>query len=54
MPNTNAGYTALIRVVPLEVVQAFLVGLCATLGAAYLPARRASRIAVVEALRHNN
>jgi putative ABC transport system permease protein len=53
MPNTNAGYTALIRVVPLEVAQAFVVGLVGTLGAAFLPARRASRIAVVEALRHN-
>ena len=53
MPNTNRGYTALIRVVPLEVAQAFIVGLVATLGAAYFPARRASRIAVIEALRHN-
>ena len=53
MPNTNAGYTALIRVVPLEVAQAFVVGLVGTLGAAFLPARRASRIAVLEALRHN-
>jgi ABC-type transport system, involved in lipoprotein release, permease component len=53
MPNTNRGYTALIQVVPLEVAQAFVVGLVATLGAAYFPARRASRIAVIEALRHN-
>ena len=53
MPNTNAGYTALIRIVPLEVAQAFIVGFAGTLGAALLPARRASRIAVFEALRHN-
>jgi putative ABC transport system permease protein len=53
MPNSNTGYTALIRIIPLEVAQAFLVGLIATVGAAYLPARRAARIAVVEALRHN-
>jgi putative ABC transport system permease protein len=53
MPNTNAGYTALIRVVPLEVAQALVVGLVGTLGAAFFPARRASRIAVLEALRHN-
>ena len=54
MPNTDIGYTALIRIVPLELAQAFLIGLIATFGAAFLPARRASRIAVVEALRHNN
>jgi len=53
MPNSNTGYTALIRIMPLEVAQAFIVGLIATVGAAYLPARRAARIAVVEALRHN-
>jgi putative ABC transport system permease protein len=53
MPNTNTGYTAAIQIVPLEVAQAFIVGLVATLGAAYFPARRASHISVIEALRHN-
>ena len=53
MPNSNTGYTALIRIIPLEVAQAFTVGLIATVGAAYPPALRAARIRVVEALRHN-
>lgn len=53
MPNANVGYTAAIRIVPVEIAQAFIVGLIATVGAAYLPARRASHLAVVEALRHN-
>jgi putative ABC transport system permease protein len=53
MPNTNLAYIASIRIVPLELAQAFVVGLAATVGAAYLPARRASRLSVVEALRHN-
>ncbi|HWP60812.1 MAG TPA: ABC transporter permease [Candidatus Acidoferrales bacterium] len=53
VPNTNTGYTALIRVVPAEVERAFLVGLFATLAASLLPAFKASRRPVVEALRHN-
>jgi len=53
MPNTNSGYTALIRVVPSELAKAFAVGFFATLAAALWPARRASRLKVVDALRHN-
>jgi len=53
MPNTNSGYTALIRIVPWEVGKAFAVGFFATLCAALIPARRASRLQVVEALRYN-
>lgn len=53
MPNTNAGYVALIRIVPWELAKAFAVGFFATLCAALLPARRASRLQVVEALRYN-
>ena len=53
MPNTNSGYTALIRIVPLEVAKAFAVGFFATLCAALIPARRAARLPVVEALRYN-
>jgi len=53
MPNANIGYVAAVRVVPTEVIQAFTVGLIATVGAVYLPAHRASRLRIVEALRHN-
>jgi putative ABC transport system permease protein len=53
MPNTNTGYTALIRIVPWEVGKAIAVGFCGTLGAALLPARRAARLHVVDALRCN-
>jgi putative ABC transport system permease protein len=53
MPNTNSGYTALIRIVPWELVKALMIGFCATLCAALLPARRASKLDVVDALRAN-
>lgn len=53
MPNTNAAYIAHIQIVPREVITAFGIGLFATIGAAFLPARRASRLLVAEALRHN-
>jgi putative ABC transport system permease protein len=52
-PNSNVGYTALIRLVPGTIATAFLVGLVATLGAALLPALRVSKTPAVEALRHN-
>lgn len=50
-PNANVGYTAFIRLVPEEILLAGLIGLVATCLAAVLPARRASRLSVVEALR---
>jgi len=53
MPNTNSGYTALIRLVPWELAKAFAIGFSGTLCAALLPARRASKLKVVEALRYN-
>jgi putative ABC transport system permease protein len=53
MPNTNSGYTAVIRILPWELAKAFTIGFCATLGAALLPARRASKLEVVDALRCN-
>jgi putative ABC transport system permease protein len=53
MPNTNSGYTALIRIVPWELAKAFAIGFSATICAALLPARRASKLKVVEALRYN-
>jgi putative ABC transport system permease protein len=52
-PNSDAGYTAYIRVVPEIVVRASLAGFLATALAALLPARRASRLPVVDALRQN-
>ena len=52
-PNANRGYTAEIRLVPLTVLTAFGVGFLATVLAAPLPARRVSRIPIVDALRQN-
>jgi putative ABC transport system permease protein len=52
-PNANLGYTALVRIVPAELVMAFAIGVLATTLAAILPARRVTRIAVVDALRAN-
>lgn len=50
-PNANIGYTASIRLVPGEIVLAGAIGVAATILAAVLPARRASRLNVVDALR---
>jgi len=50
-PNANIGYTAFIRLVPVEIALAGLIGFVATCLAAVLPARRASRLNVVDALR---
>ena len=50
-PNANIGYTAYIRLVPLDVVIAGAIGLAATCLAAVFPARRVSRMPVVDALR---
>ncbi len=50
-PNANVGYTAFIRIVPLTVLTAFLIGFSATLLAAIFPARKVSATPVVEALR---
>ena len=50
-PNANVGYTAFIRLVPVEVLSAGIVGFVATCLAAVLPARRVSRMNVVDALR---
>jgi putative ABC transport system permease protein len=52
-PGSNIGYTATIRLVPGVLVIAALTGALAAVVAAVLPARRASRLPVVEALRHN-
>lgn len=52
-PNSNVGYTASIRVVPDNVILAFLVGVGATVTAALMPARKVSRTPIVDALRYN-
>ncbi len=52
-PNSNVGYTALIRVVPSVIVVSFFIGFLATVLSAVLAARGASRVPVVEALRQN-
>lgn len=51
-PNANLGYTALIRIIPLEVFSAGLIGFAAAILATIVPARRASRLDIVDALRH--
>lgn len=50
-PNSNVGYTALIRVGLETTFDAWLVGLVATVGASFFPAYRSMRKPVVEALR---
>ena len=52
-PGSNAGYTASIRIVPWILGVAAVTGAIAATLAALLPGRRASRLAVVDALRHN-
>lgn len=51
-PNANLGYTAYIRLEPIAIVIAGLIGWLATVLASILPARRASKISIVDALRH--
>jgi putative ABC transport system permease protein len=52
-PNANVGYSALIRVSPDLVGLACAIGFLAATLAAILPAKRASRVPVVDALRFN-
>ena len=52
-PNSNSGYSAHVRIVPWVIGMAWGVGTVATWLAAILPARRASRLPVVDALRQN-
>jgi putative ABC transport system permease protein len=51
-PNANLGYTALIRLDASSVVIAGCIGFFACIIAAFIPARRASRLDIVDALRH--
>lgn len=52
-PGSNIGYTATIRLVPWVLILAMLTGILASIIAAILPARRASRLHIADALRHN-
>lgn len=51
-PNANLGYTAEIRIVPATVFTAGAIGFVAAVLATIMPARRAARLDVVDALRH--
>lgn len=51
-PNANLGYTALIRIAPSSVFTAGAIGFAAAVLATIMPAKRASRLDIVEALRH--
>ncbi|MCU0842113.1 MAG: ABC transporter permease [Thiobacillaceae bacterium] len=52
-PGSNADYVASVRVVPGVLLMALAVGAVAATLAAVLPGRRAARLPVVDALRHN-
>ena len=52
-PNANLGYTARIQILPYSLFLSAAVGFTATVLAVILPARRVSRIEVVDALRQN-
>ena len=50
-PNSEAGFTATIRVVPAIIAAAFALGAFASVTASLLPARHLARLSVVQALR---
>lgn len=50
-PNANLGYMAAIRLLPMEIVGAMLIGVVATILASLFPAAKVIRIPVVDALR---
>jgi putative ABC transport system permease protein len=52
-PNSELGYTAVIRVTGYDVIAGMLIGVAATALAALLPARRVATLPVAEALRQN-
>ena len=51
-PNSNVGYTALIRLDLVTILSAGTIGFSAAIFAATFPARRAAKLDIVEALRH--
>ncbi len=50
-PNAEIGYDAYIRIVPLVLLQSWVVGILATLLASLYPAFRSSRVPIIDALR---
>ena len=52
-PNSNTGYTAYIRIVPVILVTSVAVGLLASIVAALVPAAKATRVPIADALRRN-
>lgn len=52
-PGSSVGYTASIRMVPWVLIMAMSTGAVASIIAAILPARRASRLHIVDSLRYN-
>jgi putative ABC transport system permease protein len=50
-PNSNIGYTAVVRLLPGIVLQAFFIGLAAGVLAGIVPAFRAAKVPIAEALR---
>ncbi len=50
-PNSNIGYTAAIELAPRIILEAFAVGLIATVLSGVIPSLRARRVAIVDALR---
>jgi putative ABC transport system permease protein len=53
MPNSEVGYTATIRLLPERIAVAAIAGVSASVLAAILPARRAVRLPITDALRAN-
>lgn len=51
-PNANIGYLARIRLDSTSVLISVVIGIVSTIFAAILPARRASRLPIIDALRH--
>ena len=52
-PNSEIGYTAMIRTTWLDIASGFSIGVIATVLAATLPAWRIARISIIDALRQN-
>jgi putative ABC transport system permease protein len=50
-PNSESGFTAAVRIVPMNLTAGFALGILASIGASLLPARHLARIPVVDALR---
>ena len=51
-PNSNVGYSALIRLDPIAILTSGAIGFFAAVLASLYPARRATKINIVDALRH--